>query len=346
MHGGAAYQDQVAAWLVTKMLSEGSPDPIGPKGKLIYFAAETAVSVDDLLVGTESGSYGFLQAKRSLSLSSLANSHLASAINQAVRQLTSADESGKRPWSRILNPRSDRLVLVTSSESGAPLTKHLRSVLRRVPGLAPEQSLADAARTAQESHALTIVLSHLQREWQLETGQMPTEPEQRTFLTLFNIEVLDVGAGQTDEREAKTELRTVVLAPGAPEHLAWNSLVTVCTRAAVERTGFSIALLRSTLRGEGVQLQPQWGFRSDIEKLRNHTKATLGMLADLSRIRFGGADLQIDRPAISQLLRAAEQSSCVIVGLPGAGKSGIVFEAGSRLVAAGRDVLWCARHGA
>ena len=55
MHGGAAYQDQVAAWLVTKMLSEGSPDPIGPKGKLIYFAAETAVSVDDLLVGTESG---------------------------------------------------------------------------------------------------------------------------------------------------------------------------------------------------------------------------------------------------------------------------------------------------
>ena len=338
MQGGADYQNRVAAWIATKMLSEGSAEPIGPSGKVVYLAAETEASVDDLLVGSESGGYAFIQAKRKLSLSERENSDLASTVKQAVRQLT-ADDVKKRPWSRSLNPGSDRILLVTSSDSGAPITVHLRSVMRRAPGLDPAQHLSDAAKTIQESRALTVMLSHLHREWQRETGRGPTEAEQRTFLTLFNIEVLDVGPGQTGEREAKTELRTVVLPPTAQENLAWNSLVIVCVRAAIERTGFSVTSLRSTLRGEGVQLQPQWGFRSDIEKLRNHTKATLGMLADLSRIRFGGADLQIDRPAIPQLLRAAEQSSCVIVGPPGAGKSGVVYEAGSRLVAAERDVL-------
>jgi hypothetical protein len=53
MQGGASYQNQAAAWLATKMLSEGSPDPIGPRGKVVYLAAETGAAVDDLLVGTE-----------------------------------------------------------------------------------------------------------------------------------------------------------------------------------------------------------------------------------------------------------------------------------------------------
>src|ERR1035437_5032650 len=118
MQGGASYQNQVAAWLATKMLSEGSPDPIGPRGKVVYLAAETGAAVDDLLVGTESDSYGFIQAKRRLFLSNLPNSPLTDTINQAVRQLASPPESGRRPWSRALNPALDRVILVTSSTSG------------------------------------------------------------------------------------------------------------------------------------------------------------------------------------------------------------------------------------
>jgi hypothetical protein len=339
MQGGASYQNQVAAWLATKMLSEGSPDPIGPRGKVVYLAAETGAAVDDLLVGTESDSYGFIQAKRRLFLSNLPNSPLTDTINQAVRQLASPPESGRRPWSRALNPALDRVILVTSSTSGAPVTTHLRAVLRRVPGLAPTQSLADAATTTEESRALSVVLGHLGREWERETGQPPTEAERRLFLTLFDIDVLDVGPGERDEREAKTELRTVILAPGAQEHLAWNSLVSICTRAAVERTGFSIPMLRCGLREDGIILQGQWSYRSDIEKLRSHTAATLAMLSELSRIRIGGVPLQVDRPAVSEVITMADEASCVIVGLPGAGKSGIVYEAGARLLREERDVV-------
>ena len=88
MQGGADYQNRVAAWMATKMLSEGSAEPIGPRGKVVYLAAETGASVDDLLVGSESGDYAFIQAKRRLSLSERENSDLASTVKQAVRQLT------------------------------------------------------------------------------------------------------------------------------------------------------------------------------------------------------------------------------------------------------------------
>lgn len=316
MQGGASYQNQVGAWLATKMLSEGSPDPVGPRGKITYLAAETGAAVDDLLVGTESDSYGFVQAKRRLFLSSLPNSPLASTINQAVRQFVSPPDSGRRPWSRALNPAFDRVILVTSSTSGEPITTHLRALLRRIPGLARAQTLADAATTAEESRAFTVVLGHLHREWTQETGMPPTEAEQRLFLTLLDVEVLDVGPSERDEREAKTELRTVVLAPGAQEHLAWNSLVSICARAAVKRTGFSMSSLRRALREDGIVLQDQWTYRSDLEKLRSHTAATLAMLSELSRIRIGGVPLQIERPPVAQLLQMAGEASCVIVGLP------------------------------
>ena len=88
MQGGADYQNRVAAWIATKMLSEGSAEPIGPSGKVVYLAAETEASVDDLLVGSESGGYAFIQAKRKLFLSERENSDLASTVKQAVRQLT------------------------------------------------------------------------------------------------------------------------------------------------------------------------------------------------------------------------------------------------------------------
>ena len=339
MQGGASYQNQVAAWLATKMLSEGSPDPVGPRGKIIYLASETGEAVDDLLVGTDSDSYGFIQAKRRLSLSSLPNSPLASTINQAVRQIVSPPESGRRPWSRALNPDFDRIILVTSSTSGEPIITHLRKLLRRIPGLAPAQSLSDAAATAEESRAFSIVIEHLNREWTQEAGRPPTEAEQRLFLRLLDVEVLDVGPGERDESAAKTELRTVVLAPGGQEHLAWNSLISICARTAVERTGFSIPALRNALREDGILLQDQWTYRSDIEKLRSHTASTLAMLSELSRIRIAGVPLQIDRPAVSQLMQTAGDASCVIVGLPGAGKSGIVYEAGSQLLREKRDVV-------
>ena len=80
-------------------------------------------------------------------------SDLEGVVNQAVRQIAAAVESDKRSWSRTLNPSSDRLLLVTSSDSPATIRTHLRNVLQRMDGLHPEQTVMDAAKNQGEKDA-------------------------------------------------------------------------------------------------------------------------------------------------------------------------------------------------
>jgi hypothetical protein len=339
MHAGAQYQNQVTAWLAAKMLAERPADPIAPCGKLTYLAAESGEAVDDILAGTDSGAYIFVQAKRRISLSSLENSELAGVVNQAVRQMASTAEPGSRPWSRPLNLHSDRLLLVTSSDSPTTIRTHLRSILQRVAGLHPEQSIMDGARSNSETEALTAILTLFDREWARVGGVAPTAAEQKQFLTLFDVEVLDPGDSETNEREAKTDISTCVLEDQAQQHLAWTSLVAQCGRSATRQTGFTVDTLRRSLRDEGLVLKSIPSFTADIEILRRHTQTTLGQLANLSRIQLGGQTLKVERLAVTELLQVADRKSCIVVGQPGAGKSGAIHDVASRLLEAGRDVI-------
>jgi len=233
MQGGARYQNQVTAWLAAKMLAERPAAPIIPRGKLTYLAAESGEAVDDVLAGTDQGNFAFVQAKRRLSLSTREGSDLEGVVNQAVRQIAAAVEPDKRPWSRTLNPSSDRLLLVTSSDSPATIRTHLRSVLQRMDGLHPEQTVMDAAKNQGEKDALTDLIALIDREWAKATGAAPTPEEQKVFLKLFDVEVLDPEDGEIHEREAKTDLAASVLEDASHEHLAWTSLVTLPVSARV-----------------------------------------------------------------------------------------------------------------
>jgi hypothetical protein len=235
MHGGARYQNQVMAWLAAKMLAERPAAPIIPRGKLTYLAAESGEAVDDVLAGTDQGNFAFVQAKRKISLSTREGSDLEGVVNQSVRQIAATVEPDKRPWSRALNPNSDRLLLVTSSDSPATIRTHLRNALQRVGGLHPEQTVMDAARNRGEKDALTDLLTLVYREWTKVTGSAHTVEEQRLFLKLFDVEVLDPDDGEIHESGAKTDLATIVLEDASQEHLAWTSLVTLCGTSATRQ---------------------------------------------------------------------------------------------------------------
>jgi hypothetical protein len=295
MQGGARYQNQVTAWLAVKMLAERPAAPIVPRGKLSYLAAESGEAVDDVLAGTDQGDFAFVQAKRRISLSTREGSDLEGVVNQAVRQIAAAVEPDKRPWSRTLNPSSDRLLLVTSSDSPATIRTHLRNALQRIGGLHAEQTVMDAAKNQGENDALTDVLTLVDREWSKVTGSAPTEEEQKLFLKLFDVEVLDPDDGGIHESGAKTDLAAIVLEDASQEHLVWTSLVTLCGTSAMRQTGFTIEGLRRSLRDDNLVLKAAPSFAADIEALRRHTKTTLDHLAGLSRIRIGGRDLKVDQ---------------------------------------------------
>jgi hypothetical protein len=147
------------------MLAERPAAPILPRGKLNYISAESGEAVDDVLAGTDLGSFAFLQAKRKISLSAREGSDLESVVNQAVRQIAATVEPLMRPWSRTLDATTDRLLLVTSSDSPATIKTALRDVLQRMHGLHPDQSVTDAAKNNAENDALTALLTLIDREW-------------------------------------------------------------------------------------------------------------------------------------------------------------------------------------
>lgn len=339
MQAGAGYQNQVTAWLTVKMLAERPAAPTVRRSKLTYIATESGEAVDDVLAGTDQGSFVFVQAKRRISLSTRDGSDLEGVVSQAVRQIAAAVEPDKRPWSRALNPSSDRLLLVTSSDSPAAIRTHLRNALQRMDGLHPEQTVMDAAKNQGEEDALTDLLTLIDREWIKATGADPMLAEQRLFLKLFDVEVLDPDDGEIQEREAKTDLAANVLEDSSQEHVAWSSLVTLCGTSATRQTGFTIEGLRRSLRDDNLALKAVPSFAADIESLRRHTKTTLDHLAGLSRIQIRGQELKVDRLATTELLGIADQTSSLIVGQPGAGKSGATHSAGRRLLEQGRDVI-------
>lgn len=339
MQAGARYQNQVTAWLAAKMLAERPAAPILARGAIAYIAAESGEAVDDILAGNDQGSFVFVQAKRTLSLSTRDGSDLESVVNQAVRQIAATVEPGKRPWSRALSPDSDRILLITSTDSPATIKTHLRDALQRIRGLHPEQSFMDAAKNRQEEEALKNLVTLLNREWEKVTGAAPSVDEQKFFLKLFDVEVLDPDDGETHESGAKADLAAFVLEDSSQEHIAWTSLVTICGTSAARQTGFTLEGLRRSLRADNLALKAVPRFDADIEALRRHTKTTLDHLAGLSRIQIGGQDLKVDRSAVSELVRVAQQTSSLVVGQPGAGKSGATYDTARRLQEQGYDVI-------
>jgi hypothetical protein len=329
----------MTAWLAAKMLAERPAAPILARGTLTYIAAESGEAIDDVLAGNDQGRFVFIQAKRKLSLSMREGSDLESVVNQTVRQIAATVEPDKRPWSRALNPDSDRLLLVTSSDSPATIRTHLRNALQRISGLHPEQSIVDAAKNRPEEEALTDLVTLLNREWEKVTGTAPTVEEQKFFLKLFDVEVLDPDDGETHESGAKADLAAFVLEDSSQEHLAWTSLITICGTSAARQTGFTLEGLRRSLRADNLALKAVPSFDADIEALRRHTKTTLDHLAGLSRIQIGGQELKVDRLAVTELIRVAEQTSSLIVGQPGAGKSGAIYDTARRLEEQGYDVI-------
>jgi hypothetical protein len=342
LQGGAAYQNRVAAWLAVGMLAESEAAPLSPGGGSIeILRAETQESMDDLLVGTSLERYTFLQVKRRISLSPKKDSELASVLDQVVRQIagSGSGNGGKRPWSRPLDPAKDRLVLVTSSDSSQEIRESLRNLLIRVTNLAPHQPLDDAAVNNRERRALRVAVSHVERSWQAATGLPAIDRDVGLALSLFFVEILDVETDQVHEREAKRTLDSVVLEDRAQVGVAWSNTIIACTEMAQARSGLDRSSLQKKLQDAGIALRALPSYRRDIDRLRKHTEQTIRLLTDLSQIRIDGKAVHIERSVISELRDSAEKASHIIVGVPGAGKSGALHDLAQALNQSGADVV-------
>ncbi|MHB8386397.1 NACHT domain-containing protein [Metallibacterium sp.] len=340
------FQHRVSAWLAVLILAEKDavmPWCLPAGTTLDWLRCETEQPIDDIMAGTSAGGLIFIQAKKTLNLSTRDGSDLASAVDQCVRQVVSMRNkpTGSRPWDRAADPARDRFVIATSPESSKAIVSDAGRMLDRVRGLVSGAPLMDAAVNDHEQSALHALTAHANTSWQRVTGAAPSEAELRQLLGLVRFEALDLMGGK-DEAAAKQALKAATLSNPDQADSAWSQLVTTCSELASRRSSINRQGLQTQLMGHGIRLQVPRSYRADIEKLRAQSESTSEGLNQLSVILVGQQNVWIDRPIKAVLRDEAEQASLLVVGEPGAGKSGALHGLVEILKKEGRDYVFIA----
>ncbi|MDQ5827310.1 MAG: hypothetical protein M3441_24380, partial [Chloroflexota bacterium] len=290
--------------------------------------------MDDILVEASEGGRLFAQVKHKLELRTTPNSDLASALDQFVRQSLSLSHSP-----RPLSPARDRLLLVTTSNSSIPIKEDLPAILTRLRDGAGGKRLGNAAKNKAERSVLSVLKKHVIRAWHAAAGTAPSEEDVRKLLELVRVQLLDLDEGESAEREAKGLLRASVLLDPTQADLAWDTLVQACARFAKNKSGAGRGGLQALLQDAGVRLKSVRSYRNDIERLKQYSNEVAADLSEFASIYVGAKEVKIERDATRLLRDAAEQDSLTVIGEPGAGKSGVIYDLYRLLAGEGRDVI-------
>ena len=347
--GGFDYQNRVAAWLAVRILAESAVATqwslTDPDTTLEFIRCETEQPVDDILAGTSKGGLLFFQVKRSVDLSKKSDSSFASAISQFVSQyLVSRSHYGrtKRSWDRPLDPTLDRLILATSGQSSAKVRVTLKTVLDRGRNLHKEHRVDAAASSQEETEVLNVFIEHIKTGWREHTSEAPSEEDLKKCLCLIYVQTLDLEDGNADRNEAGNILRTAVLSDTTQESGAWSRLIAVSAELASKRTGLDRKGLQEQLIAAGILPRAAHGYALDIDKLKKYSDETYVSLADLAKIRCADSEIKINRESSKDLASAAKAHSLLVVGEPGAGKSGALHDLYKALEQVGLDAVFLA----
>ena len=345
--GGAAgaagyeYQHRVAAWFAVNVLAKQGWSPacgLPASTALEGIQCESREATDDVVVHTSQDGYLFGQVKRSLNLSTKSDSPFVSAVAQFVRQFQDGITTGT--GQRGLEEARDRLILVVSARCSGTIRVALRDVLDRVRDLPAGAPLSNVANNAAERKALGQVVQCVQGAWRLSLGTDPNEGDIGSVLRLVHVLCLDVAAGGADENASKNLLRNPVLRDQLRADDAWNLLVRTCAEAAASRSAIDRTALQSALVRQGIDLAGVRSYRDRIDELSRRSRDTLTLTANSAQIRVGTGQVRLNRRCTQELRRAAEQGSLLVVGEPGAGKSGVLHNLVEGMLHDGQDVVY------
>jgi len=338
---GYVYQHRVAAWFAVNVLAEQGWSPVCrlPAGTTLEgIQCESREATDDVLVHTSQDGCLFGQVKRSLNLSTKSDSPFVSAVAQFVRQFQDGITTGT--GRRGLEEARDRLILVVSARCSGTIRVALRDVLDRVRDLPAGAPLSNVANNAEERKALRQVVHSVQGAWRLSLGTDPNEGDIRSVLRLVHVLCLDVSARGADENASKILLRNAVLRDQTRADDAWNLFLQTCAEAAASRSAMDRAALQSALVRQGIDLCGIRSYRDRIDELSRRSRDTLTLTAKLAQIQVGTGHIKLNRRCTQELRRAAEQGSVLVVGEPGAGKSGVLHDLVEGVLRDEQDVVY------
>lgn len=339
---GINYQNRVAAYFAACCLAERESLPELTHLPVKAIRCETGEPLADILLSFEDDGLGFVEVKRSIQL---IPARMKGLVSNLIRQFLASEQGtsgGKFPWRRPLDATRDRLLLVTSSDSPESVTKDLAACLARITPESKPDDLHSIPRNERETRAFNEFHALTLETWKDLLGTIPTLERVLRLYSLLRISSLDTEPGASGEQQAKDLLRHSVLAGASDSSQAWAMLVNLMGFASETRISVTREELRRELQRNGFFLRSTPSYLADIGALREYTRLTLRSLDHLSTLLVRGRQVRIERPVTAYLRREVDKQSLVVIGEPGAGKSGVLHELATALTNEERDVVFLA----
>ncbi|MYI70143.1 MAG: ATP-binding protein, partial [Boseongicola sp. SB0673_bin_14] len=331
---GILFQQQVGAVFGSRLLAERPLDhrlDLG-QAKPERISFETMAPVDDILVETSDGGFIAIQAKTNVSLSKDLGSPFGKTVSQFVRHwLVCRDGDGKLNWNRPLNPRVDRLVFAVGPKTSANVRVTLPAALRQYfqPG--------GGQLNAGQQRAFDRFESCVQAAWAKATTDAYSAEVVQELAALIRVLSFDFDGSS---REAAIEtIKDVAQEPGDASGI-FSGLETVSAELMAGRGAVDLQTARQKLLGRGFRLLAPPDFRADIARLKDHGAMIAETLKRHEEIKAAdGKSISIVRECQDAVRDAALGGSLLIIGEPGAGKSGVLSALARDLKERGSDVL-------
>lgn len=331
---GIIFQQQLGAFFGACLLSArrfGERLNLGTASP-IWLRFETEAPVDDILVSTSTNGYIAIQAKTTVSLSQNLASPFGKTVLQFVRHwIACRDGDGNHGWNRPLDPARDRLVLAVSAHAPTTVRVDLPTALRR------RSQQGTAVPTKAQQRALEAFESCVAQAW---TSVTTEKFDSELFDHLAGLVAVFVFDPSGADRALMQEILVASLPDRAEAAAALNALESVSGQMMAKRDGADLASLRQALMTKGINLDAAPRYRQDIAALGEHTQSVAAALRRHEEIEVeGGERASIVRECQDVVKMAASEGSLLIVGEPGAGKSGVLNALAGHLLLQGDDVL-------
>lgn len=316
---GMNFQAGVGVWFAAHLATK---TPLGARFGLSATALparlqfETAQFLDDIQMEMSDGSVILVQCKTRPSLSAAKDSPLVETFGQLASFLLSQRKAGAEP-----DPAKTAALLAVASDAPRSLDD-LEAACRHL-DLGASWAETTARVSKKQGAALDLLAKIARKAWKyLEAGE-PTDADFATLARLFHVVRFAVDDGGSDRREASNLVDTKLLGTEVPDGTALNSLKHVVDRmmqtgAPADRRG-----LMQQLRRAGVSDTRSPGYDQDLQLLTSRTSAELQRLARHTRLTTSPHD-PIPRECMPELAKAIHGGSLLVIGEPGAGKTGVL----------------------
>lgn len=332
---GMAFQAQVGTWLAAHILAR---IPVGGRFGMANVVLptelrlETGEGLDDVLIHQEDGGKIDLQSKTSAGLSKSPQSPLGKTIAQLVKTMVETRARGAS-----IDIAKVRAVLAVAAD--APRTLDDLESACRAFDLGGQWTATKTQRNTAEREALDLFETHVRVAWSSLSTTPPTDDELVTMARLFKVVRFSMDEGQDNWREASHLLGRRLYGSEANGDAPLRALITVVrgligSGAPADRLG----LLRA-LRAQGHNDIGAPDYDVDLAHLSAATEAELARLSEHTRLPIGSG-IPIPRQSDHPLAAAIEAGSLIVVGEPGAGKTGALVAFAQARRAAGDAVVF------